>query len=107
VFSGEQIEISRIAWKLNLQRATRRGNCSSDMLQQEGANLIDDAGALPDKSFAHPVQRLQVKLIDCLGSDEFHRRALHRFSDRLGVAEIVFLPLEYARTYFAGISRAS
>jgi hypothetical protein len=38
------------------------------------------------------VQRLQVKLIGRLGGDKLHRWALHRFSDRLGVAEIVFLP---------------
>src|SRR5215468_7963977 len=61
-------------------------------LQQEGTNLIDDAGALPDQPLAHPVQRLQVKLIGRLGGDKLHRRALHRFSDRLGIAEIVFLP---------------
>src|SRR5580693_4146917 len=47
-------------------------------LQQEGTNLIDDAGALADQPFAHPVQRLQVELVGRLGSDEFHRRALHR-----------------------------
>jgi hypothetical protein len=29
-------------------------------LQQEGTNLVDDASALADQPFAHPVQRLQV-----------------------------------------------
>jgi len=38
------------------------------------------------------VQRLQVKLIGCLGGNEFHRRALHCLGNRLRVAEIVFLP---------------
>src|SRR5712692_3027009 len=39
-------------------------------LQQEGADLIDDAGALADQTRAHPVQRLQVELFGSLGSDE-------------------------------------
>jgi hypothetical protein len=39
-------------------------------LQQEGADLIDDAGALTDQSLAHPVQRLQVELVGALGGDE-------------------------------------
>jgi hypothetical protein len=38
------------------------------------------------------VQRLQVELIGRLGGDELHRRALHRLSNRLRIAEIVFLP---------------
>ena len=59
---------------------------------QEGTNLIDDAGALPDQSLAHPVQRLQVELIRRLGGDEFHRRALHCLGNRFRVAEIVLLP---------------
>src|SRR5215472_9936835 len=37
-------------------------------LQQEGTNLVDNAGALPDQPFAHPMQRLQVKLIRRLGA---------------------------------------
>jgi len=49
----------------------------------EGTNLVDDAGALPDQLFAHPVQRLQVQLIGRLGGDEFHRRALCCFGDHL------------------------
>ena len=61
----------------------------------------------PDQPFTHPVQRLQVELLGCLGGDEFHRRALYRLGDRFAVAEIVLLPFAYARTYFAGISRAS
>jgi hypothetical protein len=28
-------------------------------LQKEGADLIDDAGALADRAFAHPMERLQ------------------------------------------------
>jgi hypothetical protein len=29
-------------------------------LQQEGADLIDDAGALAHQSLAHPMQRLEL-----------------------------------------------
>jgi hypothetical protein len=57
--------------------------------QQECADLIDDAGALADQSLAHPMQRLQVELLGGLGRHEFHRRTLHRFSNRLRVAIVV------------------
>jgi hypothetical protein len=76
-------------------------------LQQEGADLIDDAGALTDQPLTHTVERLQVELLGGLGRHELHRWALHRLGDRLGVAEVSFCPFEYGRTYFAGISRAS
>jgi len=61
-------------------------------LQQEGADLVDDAGALTDQPLPHPVQRLQVELLGGLGRDELHRRALHRLGDCLGIAEVVLLP---------------
>ena len=64
-------------------------------LQQEGADLIDDAGALPDQPLAHAMQRLQVELVGGLGRDELHRRALHRFGDRLRIAVVVLLSLCY------------
>jgi hypothetical protein len=70
-------------------------------LQQEGADLIDDAGALTDEALADAVQGLQVKLVRGLGRDELHGRALHRLGDRLRIAEVA-----YGRTYLAGISRA-
>jgi hypothetical protein len=47
--------------------------------QQKGADLVDDAGALTHQPLAHAVHRLKVQLIDGLGRDELHRRALHRF----------------------------
>src|SRR6201984_352759 len=62
-------------------------------LQQEGAHLVDDAGALTDQSLAHSVQGLQVELIGGLGGDELHGRALHRFGDRLGIARVVLVSL--------------
>src|SRR5262249_37856383 len=62
-------------------------------LQQEGADLIDDAGTLTDQSFAHTVQRLQVELLGALGRDELHGRALDGFGDRLRITEVVLLSL--------------
>src|SRR6516162_8818602 len=50
-------------------------------LQQESADLIDDAGALTDQSLAHPMERLQVELVGGLGRNEFHGRTLHRLGD--------------------------
>jgi hypothetical protein len=55
--------------------------------------LINDAGALTDQPLTHPVQGLQVKLVDSLCGDESHRWALHRLGDRLGIAEIILLSL--------------
>src|SRR5436190_12558073 len=62
-------------------------------LQQEGADLIDDAGTLTDQSFAHTMQRLQVELLGGLRGDELHGRALHRLGDRLRITEVVLLSL--------------
>jgi len=75
-------------------------------LQQEGADLIDEASALNNQPLTHAVERLQIELLGGLGRDELHGRAL----DCLGVASAsrksFFCPLEYGRTYFAGIRRA-
>ena len=38
------------------------------------------------------MQRLQIQLVDCFGSDELHCWALDSFSDCFGIAEIVLLP---------------
>jgi hypothetical protein len=40
-------------------------------LQEEGANLIDDAGALADQAFAHPMESLQVELFGVLVATNF------------------------------------
>ena len=42
----------------------------------------------------HPVQRLQIELLDRLRGHKAHPRALNRLGDRLGVAVIVLQPLE-------------
>src|SRR6202035_3334581 len=62
-------------------------------LQQECADLIDDAGALTDQPFTHAVQCLQVELLGGLCSDESHRWTLDRLGDRLGVTEVILLSL--------------
>ena len=62
-------------------------------LQQEGADLIDDAGALADQSLAHTVQRLQVELVGGLDCDELHGRALDSLGDGFRIAEVVLLSL--------------
>ena len=66
-------------------------------LQQEGADLIDDASALTDQSPAHAVWRLQIELVDGLGRDELHRRALHRFRDRFRIAIVIVLTFRQGR----------
>jgi hypothetical protein len=58
-------------------------------LQQEGADLVDNAGTLTDQSLAHPMQGLEIKLVRRLGRDELHGRALHRLGDRFGIAIVV------------------
>ena len=50
-------------------------------LQQEGTDLVDDAGTQAYQALAHAMQCLQVQLIGCLGSDELHGWALDSFSD--------------------------
>jgi hypothetical protein len=86
----------------------KRGPCRTAIpLQQEGADLIDDARTLTDKPLAHPVQCLQVELVGRLGGDELHGRALHRLGDCFRIAIVILLTFGIRRTYFAGISRAS
>src|SRR5438874_8493197 len=58
-------------------------------LQEEGTNLIDDAGALTDQSLAYAMQRLEVELIGGLRRHELHRGTLHGFGDCLRGAEVI------------------
>ena len=60
-------------------------------LQHESTNLVDDAGALTDQPFTHPVQRLQVELVCRLDCDKSHRRPLNCLGDRFRVAKIILL----------------
>src|SRR5215831_18978507 len=66
-------------------------------LQQEGADLVDDTGALANQPLAHAVQGLQVKLVGGFGRHELHGWALHRLGDRLRIAEVVLLSLRQGR----------
>jgi hypothetical protein len=67
-------------------QALTHGNAT---LQQEGADLIDDASALTDQSLTHAVERLQIELLGGLCRHELHGRALHR----LGVPKVILLSL--------------
>jgi hypothetical protein len=82
----------KYAGQFGTQEAETLADCNA-ALQQEGANLIDDAGALTDQPLTHPVQGLQVELLDSLGGDKSHRWALQRLGDCLGIAEIILLSL--------------
>jgi hypothetical protein len=79
------------AWQLSAQEAQALPYRNATF-QQEGADLIDDAGALTDQPLTHAVERLQIELLGGLGRDELHRRALHRL-DRLRVTEVILLSL--------------
>jgi hypothetical protein len=79
-------------WQLCSQEALPLPHCDA-ALQQEGADLIDDAGALADQALPHTMQSLQVELIGGLRRDKLHRWTLHRLGDRLRVAEVILLPL--------------
>jgi hypothetical protein len=48
---------------------------------------------LADQTLSHAVHRLKVQLVDGLGRDELHRRALNRFGNGLRVTEVIFLSL--------------
>jgi hypothetical protein len=61
--------------------------------QPQGANLIDDAGALTNQSLEHAMQCPQVELFDSLRRHKIHSRALDRLCDRLCIAEVVLLPV--------------
>jgi hypothetical protein len=82
--SGEDV------WQLGAQEAQALTH-RDPALQHEGTNLVDDAGPLAHQPVTHPVQRLQVELIDRLGGDKSHRRPQHRLGDRFRVAKIILL----------------
>ena len=79
-------------WKFRAQEADTLAH-GDPAFQHEGANLVDDAGALRHQPLAHPMQRLQVQLLRGLGRHELHRRALHGFGNRFGIVEVVLLSL--------------
>jgi len=48
-------------WQFRAQEADTLAH-GDPAFQHEGANLVDDAGALRHQPLAHPVQRLQIQL---------------------------------------------
>src|SRR5262249_25978113 len=89
---GERTSV-RVARMPGNSTRRKRSPYRDATLQQEGADLIDDAGALANQPLAHAVQGLQVKLVGGLGRHELHGWALHRLGDRLRIAEVVLLSL--------------
>ena len=75
--------------------------------QHEGADLIDDAGALTDQSLAHAVQRLQIELLSVLVATNLIVGRCTASAITSASLKSFFCPLLYGRTYLAGINRAS
>jgi hypothetical protein len=75
-------------------------------LQQEGADLIDDARPLTDQALADAVQGLQVKLSADLVATNFMVGRWIASAIASASRKSFFCPLLYGRTYLAGISRA-
>ena len=69
--------------------------------------MIDDAGALADQTFAHPMESLQVELFGGLVATRFIVGRWTASAIASASRKSFFCPLEYGRTYFAGISLAS
>ena len=55
---------------------------SRSTLQQEGTDLVDDAGTLAYQALAHTMQRLQVQLIGCLAATKLHETTMEDRSSR-------------------------
>ena len=82
---------------LELPLALRRDHPS---LQQNGAQLIDQSGSLPDQPVSRSMQRLHVKLVLALQFDKAHRRPRRRFRDPFGVPIVVLLRLDIGPDIF-------
>jgi len=63
--------MSAFGGKADILNSATFGNAA---LQQKGADLIGDAGALTDQPLPHLVERLQVELLGGLGRNELHVR---------------------------------
>jgi transposase len=75
-------------------------------LQENGAQLIDQGGALPHQPIAGAMQRLHVQLLFTFQLDETHGRPCGCLGDRLRISIVVLLRLD-VRTYSGDISRTS
>ena len=81
------------------EEALTLADCNATF-QQESTDLIDDASALADEPLTHAVERLQIELFDRLRRDELHGWPLHRLGDRLGITEVILLPLRVGSHVF-------
>jgi hypothetical protein len=66
-------------------------------LQKNAADLIDHGGPLADQARPDPVKRLQIQLLVGLGWNKACRRPLHRLGHRMGISEIILVPLPKRR----------
>jgi hypothetical protein len=60
---------------------------SNAALKQKGSDLVDHAGALANKPFAHALQPLKIELLHRFGGDKLHRGTQYSLGDRLRIAE--------------------
>jgi hypothetical protein len=90
---GERTSVRVARMSGNSTRRKRSPCRTATPLQQEGADLIDDAGTLTDQALADAVQGLQVKLIGGLGRNKLHGRTLHCLGNCLSIAKVVLLSL--------------
>src|SRR5262249_49874659 len=63
-------------------------------VRSEAAGLIGHCRALADQASADAMESQQVHLLRRLDAHEAHRRPLHGFGDRFGVAIVVLVALE-------------
>src|SRR5215471_13237842 len=61
---------------------------------QQPVHFVDQGRPLADQPLTHPVQRLDILLVDLLDGHKAHRRPRHRFRDRLGVTHIILVRLD-------------
>src|SRR6266480_2159261 len=74
-------QLSHMLWKNN------------PVLRQQPTNLVDQLCPAADKSRPHPMQALQILLLDSLGRNEAHARPADSFADRLRIVGVVLLRL--------------
>jgi hypothetical protein len=80
--------MSGSAWRTK-RRPWRTGDAT---LEQGGPDLVDDGGALANQARTHPMQRLQVELVNTLDGNEAHGGTLHCLSHGFSVGEVVSGP---------------
>lgn len=56
--------------------------------------FINQSRPCADEPFTHPVQRLDILLVDVFGRHKAHGRPRHGFRDNLGVTHIILVRLD-------------